>query len=53
MFNLESNDQFSQMSVYEQNELLNFLNSYFIEYRDKFILNDNMTFGVEIECLIP
>ena len=53
MFKLESNDQFSQMSVYEQNELLNFLNSYFIEYRDKINLNDNMTFGVEIECLIP
>lgn len=53
MFKLDKNEQFNQMNIHDQKDLLNFLESYFIKYRDNISLNDNMSFGVEIECFIP
>lgn len=53
MYKLDRNEQFSEMSITDKKELLNFLKHYHIEYRHEIGLNPDMTFGIEIECSIP
>ena len=44
------NDMLSKLSKKELNELLNLLCSYSLEYRDDLFIDDNYSFGLEIEC---
>lgn len=46
---LKGNDNFSLFNEIDLKDLKNFLNSYYIEYRDQLNLDDNITFGTEIE----
>lgn len=47
--NLKGNDNFSSFNKIDLRDLKNFLNSYYIEYRENLNLNSNITFGTEIE----
>ncbi len=46
---LEKNDMFSQLNSNDLNELLHFIDNYYIEYRDLLNIDPNLTFGIEIE----
>lgn len=44
-----NNDMFSKMENSDVKELLSYINSYYLDLRDKLELDINITFGVEIE----
>ena len=46
---LKGNDNFSLFNEIDLKDLKNSLNSYYIEYRDQLNLDNNITFGTEIE----
>ena len=48
--NLNSNDQISSMNKKDLNEFLRLLNSYNLELREKLNFDNNITFGMELEC---
>lgn len=49
VINLESNDSFYNLRGNDLKELLLYIESYFLEYRDTLNIPQNITFGVEIE----
>ena len=53
MYDLNKNDYFYEMSMKEKKSLFRYLKKYIIKYKPFLGLNDNMTFGIEIECEVP
>ena len=53
MYDLDKNDHFCEMRVRDKKRLLKYLKNYYIEYKPSLGLDDEMTFGIEIECEVP
>lgn len=46
----EDNCKLSSFNMYDINEVLFYINLYFLEYRDSLGLSKDVTFGLELEC---
>ncbi len=53
MYDMDKNDQLSYMNKKEKKDLLHFLKNYYVEYKPHLDISGDLTFGMEIECIIP
>ena len=49
MLNVCDNDIFGSMNISDRLELISLIKKYYLEYRDKINVSDDITFGIEIE----